>query len=86
MLQDLLVSLFGLPVRETLVPGIFLGVQEGIIQLPMQLTCSTVLHPESAADCGFQTKETLHGLQIYLLAIYQPIFFTKKKRANELAR
>ena len=54
------------------------GVQEGIIQLPMQLTCSTILHPEALLKlCVSNKRGDIEPANISFSDI-QAGFFNKK--------
>jgi hypothetical protein len=78
MMQDLLVSLFGLPCPGILGSRDLYGVQEGIIQLPMQLTCSTILHPEALLKlCVSNKRGDIEPANISFSDI-QAGFFNKK--------
>src|SRR6478609_4972417 len=48
---------FGLPVRGTLAPRIFSGVQEGIIQTAGAANLQHAFTSGSAAECASQTRE-----------------------------
>jgi hypothetical protein len=62
-----------------LAPGIFLGIQEGIIQTADVADLQHDLHPESAAQLCFSNKESDQPiLQIYL-STYKPVFFDAEK-------
>jgi len=81
------ISLFGLPVRGTLAPGIFSGVQEGIIQTAGAPDLQHDLHPEALLTMGPKQASNQSVLQIYGSADLQAgLFLTQKKRANEVTR
>jgi len=70
----------------TLAPGIFSGVQEGIIQTAGASDLQHDLHPEALLTTRFKQESDQPIPQIYGPAIYKPIFLTQKKQANEVTR
>jgi len=47
-------------------------------KLPVQLTCSTLLHPEALLSVRLKQESDQPPLQIYGPAIYKLVFFNKE--------
>ena len=56
-------------------------------KLPVQLTCSTLLHPEALLTVRLKLKRAINQACKYMVQRFTSRFFlTQKKQANELTR